>query len=106
MKKKQPKRSRTIRREAERRADALGRDRERLFAASTGGSAAHPVLVESASVVEARARAVPCPRCEGEHAVVEHASINGPFGRLREAKLRCRRCASTRSMFFRLPVLN
>jgi transposase-like protein len=49
---------------------------------------------------------VPCPFCGGDHEVVEHASVTGPSGRLREAKLRCRKCGSARSLFFRLPVPN
>jgi hypothetical protein len=106
MNKKRPKRDRTVRREATRNLVALGRDRERLFVREPGGAPERPIDVESASVVESRARATPCPLCEGEHDVVEHASVSGPAGRLREAKLACRKCGSKRSLFFRLPVLN
>jgi hypothetical protein len=101
-----PKRARTERREAARRFVRLGKDRERLFAAEPGGSAERPIDVESSSVVEARARSVPCPLCEGELEVVEHAASVTEHGSLREARLRCRRCGARRSLWFRLALPN
>jgi len=53
-------RKRTARREQERAARRLVRDREKLAALSPGGSDAHPIDVTSAAVVEGRARAIPC----------------------------------------------
>jgi hypothetical protein len=101
-----PKRERTLRRESARKAEGLARDRERLFAFGLGGSAARPIDVDSAAVVEIRARSVPCPRCASEHAVDEHAAVSTHGDRLREARLRCRKCGSRRSLWFRLPVFN
>ncbi|HEX4340277.1 MAG TPA: hypothetical protein VH062_30425 [Polyangiaceae bacterium] len=102
-----PKRARTERREGERAASRLSRDREKLFRLSPGGSPELPIEAPSASVVETHATGMPCPRCDGQHAVEEHAAVTGPHGaRLREARLRCRRCGSQRSLFFRLPLLN
>lgn len=101
-----PKRDRTVRREALRASLKLGEERERLYAREPGGSPERPRDVEAAAVVEIRARAVPCPRCGGEHAVDEHAAVTAHGERLREARLRCRKCGSRRSMWFRLPVLN
>jgi hypothetical protein len=102
-----PKRARTVRREASRAATQLARDRERVFQLSPGGRPDAPIDVSSASVVEVRSSAVPCPRCGGEHVVEEHAAVAGPDGaRLRQVRLRCRRCGSTRAMWFRLPTMN
>jgi len=102
LKKKRPDTARTARRRAERDADKLARDRERLFTLSPGGSAERALTVESASVVDTRARSVPCPRCDGEHELLEHKAVQLAGERLREACLRCRRCGSRRSLFFRL----
>jgi hypothetical protein len=102
-----PKRARTVRREEARRAADLARDRERLFFLEPGGSADRPIDVASPSVVETRAALVPCPRCGGEHEVLEHVATTSTRGlRVREARLRCRRCASARSLFFALPQVN
>jgi hypothetical protein len=104
---KKPKRARTVRREAERAAVSLARDRERLFALEPGGSPERPIDVQAVSVVELRAVAVRCPRCDGEHRVDEHAAVTTEGGaRLREMRLACRECGSKRSLWFRLPVLN
>ena len=101
-----PKRERTLRRESARKAERLARNRERLFLLELGGSPERPIDVDSAAVVEIRARGVPCPRCDGDLAVDEHAAVSAHGDRLREARLRCRKCGSRRSMWFRLPVLN
>jgi DNA-directed RNA polymerase subunit RPC12/RpoP len=101
-----PKRERTLRRESARKAERLARNRERLFLLDLGGSPERPIDVDSAAVVETRARGVPCPRCESEHAVDEHAAVSAHGERLREVRLRCRKCGSRRSMWFRLAVLN
>src|SRR5262245_60339222 len=104
---KKPKRPRTVRREEARQVVSLAKDRERLFRLEAGGTPERPIDVPAASVVEVRAAAVPCPRCGGEHAVKEHAAVGGDAGvRLREARLECRRCASRRSLWFRLPSIN
>jgi hypothetical protein len=101
-----PKRARTERREHERRMLRLGRDRERLFAKEPGGSPELPLEVDSASVVDVRARSTRCPRCDGEHSVEEHRAVESKGVRLREARLLCRSCGSRRSLWFRLPVIN
>jgi hypothetical protein len=101
-----PKRGRTLRREAERQAESLARDKERLFALEPGGRPERPIDVDSAAVVDIRAAATPCPRCGGELAVDEHAAVSHGGERLREARVRCRRCGSRRSLWFRLPVLS
>lgn len=89
-------------RQAQRAREQLAADRSRLFALEAGGSPARPLEVSSASVVETHALAVPCPRCDGAHELVEHAAITVDGVRLREARLRCRQCGTRRSLFFRL----
>jgi hypothetical protein len=103
---KKPKRDRTVRREASRRAVSLARDNERLFTLESGGSPERPIAVTSAPVVESRARTTLCPRCGGQHQVEEHAAVTVAGVRLREARLVCRQCGSRRSLWFRLPELN
>jgi DNA-directed RNA polymerase subunit RPC12/RpoP len=96
-----------VRREAERDALSLARDRERLFTLERGGSPERPIEVEAASVVEVRARALPCPRCSGRHQLDEHAAVTTATGaRLREARLVCRECGSRRSLWFQVAMLN
>jgi hypothetical protein len=101
-KKPRPERARTQARRSDREAEKLARDRERLFTLSPGGGGARPLLVTSPSVVEARALAERCPRCNGEHELLEHAAVTLNDVRLREARLRCRTCRSTRSLFFQI----
>lgn len=103
---KKPKRARTVRREAARATAGLVADRERLFVLEPGGAPERPISVETASIVELRALSVRCPRCEGEHRLVEHAAVVVQGVRLREARLSCRACGARRSLWFRLPMLN
>jgi len=58
--------------------------------------------------VEARALSQRCPRCDGEHELLEHTALTVQGVRLRELRLRCRRCGSQRSLFFRIeePLLH
>lgn len=105
--KPKPRRPRTERRQAARAAASAVKDRERLFELEPGGSARLPIEVPSSSVVESRAAAIACPQCGGEHLVEEHAAVTGDDGaRLREAKVRCRRCGSKRAIWFRLTLPN
>ena len=95
-------RPRTLRRADERAALSLADDRERLFQLEPGGTPERPIEVSSASVVEAQALSMPCPRCAGVHDLVEHVAITKGSVRLREVRLACRQCGSRRSVFFRL----
>jgi hypothetical protein len=101
-KKRRPESARQTERNARRARDQLATDRERLFALERGGSAARPLDVASASVVDSHALGVACPRCGGPHELIEHAAITVEGARLREARLRCRQCGTHRSLFFRL----
>lgn len=102
--KPRPESARTRERAAQRTQDRWVAERERLFALEAGGSSQRPLEVASASVVEAHALAVACPRCLGPHELVEHAAVALHGVRLREARLCCRQCGVTRSMFFRLRI--
>ncbi len=109
MAKRVPKRSdRTVRRERERAQNRVQEDRERLFALEPGGSPNRPLEAASAAVIESHALGVPCPRCGGNHELVEHSANVRNGVRLRETKLRCRQCGSQRSLWFKIvgPSLN
>lgn len=95
-------RRRTKRREGERNLEKLQSARERLFALEAGGSSERPLPILSAAVVEAHAESVPCPRCGGKHDVAEHVAVTVQGIRLREARLRCRQCGTSRSLWFRI----
>jgi hypothetical protein len=93
---------RAARRAGARAADKLARDRERLARLSPGGSPDNPIEVTSASLVEPRARSMPCPRCEGEPLVEEHTAIVVDDRRLRVARTACKACGSRREIYFRI----
>ncbi|HVV86638.1 MAG TPA: hypothetical protein VHE35_26450, partial [Kofleriaceae bacterium] len=94
-----PQRPRVQRRLDERALRKLVQDRERLWSLSPGGSAARPLVVDSTAVIEPRARALPCPQCEGELRVGEHRAAAGG---LRAVDVRCSRCHAARTVWFRL----
>jgi hypothetical protein len=93
------KRPRTLRREEERRARALVRDKQRLAALEAGGAPDRPIAVTSASVVDVRARSIPCPLCGGELRLDEHKAQSAL---LRELRMSCVRCGVARSLWFRI----
>jgi hypothetical protein len=94
-----PQRPRTQRRLDERALKKLVHERERLWTLSAGGSAERPITVDSVAVVESRARALPCPQCEGELVVHEHRA---PRPGLRAVDVRCVQCHVARTIWFRL----
>jgi hypothetical protein len=71
--------------------------RERLAALARGGSPDRPIRVASASVIEARTTAMPCPRCAGEYRVLEHTR---PVPQLRKVDVACRHCSTARTLWF------
>ncbi len=92
---------------AERRAQAraaakLATQRENLVRLETGGAPERPVVVESASQVEVRARSLQCVRCDGSYRVDEHLAETLGGERLRVAKLVCLACGARRSVYFRI----
>jgi DNA-directed RNA polymerase subunit M/transcription elongation factor TFIIS len=94
--------ARAARREAERAALKLARDRERLAALEPGGAPERPIDLTSASEVEVSARSMPCPRCGGEVRVDEHLAETVGASRLRIAKVSCPGCGHRRAIYFRL----
>jgi hypothetical protein len=95
-------RARNARREAERAAQKLVEQREKLFRLEPGGSPERPLDVESPVLVDLRAAAFHCPRCDAPVQLREHAATNVAGVLLREARVQCPRCASKRSLWFRI----
>jgi hypothetical protein len=108
MAKKRTERARTQRRAKARQLEKLSSQRERLLSLEPGGSRERPIDVSSASLVEPRAAAVHCPRCDEPFRVEAHNAPSSEGMRLREALVRCARCGLQRSVWFRLtgPALN
>ncbi len=73
------------------------RAQEQLASLSRGGSPARPIRVSSASVIESRAAALPCPRCGGEYRIHEHTR---PVPELRRVDVGCRHCSAPRTLWF------
>ena len=89
---------------AERVARGLVRDRERLWALAPGGSAERPIDVTSSAVIEVKARATPCPQCEGTLRLEDHQAVDAA---LRKLDVRCVLCGVPRSLYFRIvPTTN
>jgi hypothetical protein len=101
-KRKPTERARSARRAALRAADKLARQRERLFQLEAGGAPERPIDVESSNVIEPRAAALECPRCQVAFRVEAHRAPSSPGMRLREAEVACPRCGQRRSIWFRL----
>jgi hypothetical protein len=92
---------------AERRAhtraeEKLGRTRERLARLAPGGEPNHPLDVTSASVIEPQARSMPCPKCLGPCALIEHSAETREGKRLRIAHTICKACGGRRAIYFRI----
>ena len=94
--------ARADRRERERAAEKLGRDRERLARLEPGGDRTRPLEVESASQVEPHALGLTCLRCGGPVRLEEHAAVTIDADRLRVARLVCPACNARREAWFRL----
>lgn len=97
-----PPRLRTLIRKLTRQDEKLARDRQKLALLEPGGAWDRPIEVGSSSLVEPRARAMPCVRCEGEVRVDEHTAEEIGGMRLRLAHVRCTSCGLERRVFFRI----
>jgi hypothetical protein len=71
--------------------------REHLATLLRGGSPSRPIRVASASVIDGRAAAGPCPLCGGEYRVLEHTR---PVPSLRRVDVACRQCSTERTLWF------
>jgi hypothetical protein len=99
---KKPKSARAGRRAAARSEKKLADQRRRLAKLEPGGAPDRPMDVASASVVEARVEAVPCIFCGGRVRTTEHRAVTHGERRLRVAAVRCVRCGSDRTLYFRI----
>jgi hypothetical protein len=100
---------RASRRSAERSAEKLTRDRERLAYLEPGGDRARPIEVASASQIEPHALGMTCLRCDGANRLDEHIAVTLPAlipgregDRLRVARLVCPQCGARREVWFRI----
>ena len=101
-------RPRTLARVAQRASERLTQAKERWFALQLGAKSEQPITVTSASLIEPRARSVPCPRCEGQLDLLTHEAKSIDGVRLRRISLKCRNCGHPRQLWFRIvgPSLN
>jgi hypothetical protein len=93
-------RPRKQRRERERAVRKTVRAVERVAAAGPGGAPTNPITVDSAAVVETRARRIPCPQCGGELDLRADRATSTARGVLRELEVVCRRCHASRTLWF------
>jgi uncharacterized protein with PIN domain len=96
------KRARTERRANEREARKLVRAREKLATLEPGGSPERAIEVPSASVVDVRARSLPCPQCGGRLRLLEHTANDVEGQSLRAARMTCETCTAPRVFWFRI----
>lgn len=96
------KRARTERRAAAREQKKLADARERLARLSEGGTAARPIDVPSASVVEGTAVSLGCARCGGEVRLVAHDAVSDGDRLLRRVRLACKACRAAREVWLRV----
>ena len=96
------KRSRTVRREAQRVDAKMARMRSRLADLEEGGSPERPIEVIASSQIEVRAEAIECPICAGSQKVQEHEAETIQGRRLRVVDMKCRHCGAPRRYFFEI----
>lgn len=101
---KKPKRDRTVRRESDRDAKKALEGRLALARLEPGGSPARAIELETASLVEPTARAMPCPACGGSVRVADHTAETLEGKRLRVARVDCARCGFVGSRYFTIVV--
>ena len=101
-----PPRPRRQQREQERALRKQLRRTEQLAARLPGASAAYPIEVGSAAVVEEKARATPCVQCGGALELRGDRATSTGRGVLREIALGCRRCHAPRTLWFRIAPLS
>lgn len=95
-------RPRTERREHERAARALVRDKQKLALLSPGGSAERAIDVPSPAVIPIRARATPCPLCGGALRLDDETAEIRDGQQLRAAHVTCVACGVKRALWYRL----
>jgi hypothetical protein len=103
-----PRKPRAQRRAESRRDAKVVRDRERLAALEAGGTPERPIEVVSASLVEPKARAMPCPVCGASVRVEDHTARTLQGAPRRMAHVVCPMCRHARVVYFsiRPPLQN
>jgi len=96
------KRKRAARREEDRATAKMARDLGKLADQAPGGSPERAIAITSPSEVEVQARATPCPICQGELRLEEHAAETIGGLRVRIARVTCTVCRARRAIYFRL----
>ena len=91
------KRERTERRERERAARKLVREREKL--ARLENARERPIEVTSSSVIPVRARSTPCHQCAGALTILDERAESAE---LRALDTQCQRCGARRTLWFRI----
>jgi hypothetical protein len=98
-----PPRPRRQQREQQRALRKTVRQLERLAAEMPGGSPERPIDVAAASVVETKARAIPCVQCDAiEMELRGERATSTARGVLRELAMVCRQCHAARAVWFRV----
>jgi predicted RNA-binding Zn-ribbon protein involved in translation (DUF1610 family) len=95
-----PRKPRAERRAAGRQIAKDLRERERLARLETGGAPERPIEVISASLVEPRARSMPCPLCGAALRIDEHAARAIGGVPLRLVHVSCPMCGHKRVVYF------
>ena len=95
-------RSRTGKRAQERQLRKLVRLKQELAALEPGGSPDRPLAVEVSSVIEGRARAMPCPLCAGSLRIEQHRAEVVDGKSLRQVEVTCLQCGIPRTLWFRI----
>jgi hypothetical protein len=98
-------RPRSQRRVRERMAQRLVRDRQKLALLSPGGTPERPIDVVSTSVIAVRARATPCPLCDGALRLDEESAGNRGGKLLHAAHVTCTSCGIARQLWFHVSPL-
>ena len=95
-----PRKLRKERRAAARLTAKDLRERERLTRLERGGTPERPIEVVSASLVEAKARSIPCPLCGQAVRIDEHAARTLGGVPLRLVHVACPMCGHARIVYF------
>jgi hypothetical protein len=100
-----PPRPRRQQREQQRALRKSVRQLERLAAELPGGSPGRPIDLASASVVETKARAIPCVQCDAlEMELRGDRATSTPRGVVRELAMVCRQCHTARTIWLRIAL--
>ena len=93
-------RSRTQRREDERKVKKLLVAKEKLAAFEEGASPERPIALDSASQVEVHAASMTCPLCGDHFRVIEHTVLHQGGRSLRVARVVSPQCGRERQLYF------